>query len=221
VHLRPATPDPAPAQLPSLLERVEVGGLDHDDAFDERELVGAALADQHARGVTFASVKLTDVDLSSSRMEHLGITDGVLDGCNLANLQARGARIKRVRIERSRLTGIHLAEAVLTDVTFRDCRIDLASFGFSHLQRVAFEDCILSQTDFLDARLDSIRFHGCELTHADFRGARLRGCEFRRSDLTGLEGVASLRGAGMEWADIIAMAGVWAAALGIEVLDTD
>ena len=56
---------------------------------------------------------------------------------------------------------------------------------------------------------------------ADFRGARLTHCEFRRSDLTGLQGVESLRGAALEWPDIVEMAGVWATALGIEILEAD
>jgi len=33
--------------------------------------------------------------------------------------------------------------------------------------------------------------------------------------------VQSLRGAAMEWADVVGMAGLWAAALGIEVLDVE
>jgi hypothetical protein len=37
----------------------------------------------------------------------------------------------------------------------------------------------------------------------------------------GLQGVASLRGAVMEWADILEMAGAFATALGVEVLDAD
>ena len=97
----------------------------------------------------------------------------------------------------------------------------MASFGFSHLMRVTFEDCLLAQTDFLDARLDAVRFLDCDLSRADFRGARLEGCEFRRCDIAGVEGAASLRGAAFEWPTIVAMAGTWAAALGIEVLDDD
>ena len=79
----------------------------------------------------------------------------------------------------------------------------------------------VAQTDFLEAGLESVRFHDCDLTRADFRGARLQGCEFRRCDLTGLEGVASLRGAALEWPAIVELAGVFAAALGVEVLDAD
>lgn len=53
------------------------------------------------------------------------------------------------------------------------------------------------------------------------RSSSLKRCEFRRSDLTALEGVQSLRGAAMEWPDTVEMAGVWAAAVGIEVLDAE
>jgi uncharacterized protein YjbI with pentapeptide repeats len=71
----------------------------------------------------------------------------------------------------------------------------------------------------LEARLESVRFYDCDLAGADFRGASVRQSEFRRVDLSWLEGVQGLRGAAMEWSDIVAMAGLWAAALGIEVLD--
>jgi uncharacterized protein YjbI with pentapeptide repeats len=126
-----------------------------------------------------------------------------------------------VVIEDSRLTGLALFEGGLTDVTFRGCRVDLASFSSCRMERVSFEDCMLAQTDFLEARLDSVRFHGCDLTNADVRGARLKHCELRRCQLSGLQGVESLRGVAMEWPDIVEMAGVWAATLGIEVLDVD
>jgi uncharacterized protein YjbI with pentapeptide repeats len=126
-----------------------------------------------------------------------------------------------VEIESSRLTGVSLTEATLTDVTFRGCRVDLASFGASRLERVTFDDCLLARSDFLEAQLGSVRFHGCDLRAADFRGARLRHCELRGCELAELEGVEHLRGAALEWETIVGMAGVWAAALGIAVLGDD
>jgi uncharacterized protein YjbI with pentapeptide repeats len=216
----PIAPSPGPPELPAQLDRSEIAALEHDAEFADVELAGSSLADQHANGVTFQTVKLAHVDLSGSRFEHLRILDGLLDGCNLANLHGRSASIKRVAIHGSRLTGIDLAEGALMDVAFQSCRIDLASFGFARLERVTFEDCLLAQTDFLEARLDGVRFHGCDLTRADFRGARLQGCEFRRNDLTELQGVESLSGAAMEWPDVLGMAGALAATLGIDVLDT-
>ena len=156
---------------------------------------------------------------TSSRLERLSLLDCELRGCNLSNLQAGGAALRRVVLDNCRLTGMALADATLADVTVRGCRVDLASFALSRLERVTFDDCLLAQADFLEGKLESVRFHGCDLTRADFRGVRLQRCELRGSDLTGAQGIDSLRGVAMEWTDIVDMAGVWAAALGIEVLE--
>jgi uncharacterized protein YjbI with pentapeptide repeats len=158
-------------------------------------------------------------DLSSQRAESLSLTDVEFTRCNLANVQTPRARMSRVAISDSRLTGATLTESQLRDVTIRGCRADLTSFGFSRLERVTFEDCVLSGADFLEARLDSVRFNGCDLFEADIRGARLTACELRACRLDGLQGVANLAGAAMEWPAIVEMAGAWAAELGIEVLE--
>jgi uncharacterized protein YjbI with pentapeptide repeats len=212
----PRSPD-----LPSELEPGKVSVLAHEGTYRDIELSDLALAEARANGVTFDTTRLVNVDVSAAQLDDLRLTHCALKGCNLANTQMQRASASRVRIETSRLTGINLRDATLRDVAFRDCRTDLASFGFSSLARVTFENCMLAQTDFLDAQLESVRFHHCDLTHADFRGARMQHCEFRRSDLTGLEGIENLRGAAMEWSDIIEMTGAFAAALGIEVLATD
>ena len=67
--------------------------------------------------------------------------------------------------------------------------------------------------------LTSVRFIGCDLSEADFRGARLYRSELRASSLAGVHGVQRLAGCAMPWPDIVEQAGVWAAALGIEVLE--
>ncbi len=212
---------PLPPDLPRELEMAELAPLAHDARCLEFALADVELADQQARGLTLAAARLTRLDLSGCGLDELTATDVEIHGGNLANLHSRGARVTRMTVAGSRLTGLRLSEAELRDLTIRDCRADLASFGGSRLERVTFEGCLLSQADFLDAQLESVRFHRCDLTGADFRGARLRRCEFRRCELTDLQGVASLRGAAMEWPDIVELAGVWAAALGIGVLDPD
>jgi uncharacterized protein YjbI with pentapeptide repeats len=156
-------------------------------------------------------------DATLARVQAL--VDCALTGCDLANADGRGAKLTRVSIERSRLTGLQLPESELRDVTIRGCRADLATFGFARLDSVVFEDCVLTDTTFLEARLESVVFAGCDLTGADFRGARLDQCELRGCELGGLAGVESLRGAAVPREDIVRMAEVWAGALGIVVLD--
>jgi uncharacterized protein YjbI with pentapeptide repeats len=210
---------PAPPRVPGQLERAEIEALAHDDVFTEAELVELDLSEQRASGVELREVRLTNVTVTGAELDMLKVADGEFASCDLSNLHGQAVKVSRVSIERSRLTGVALQGAALHDLGVRGCRVDLASFGFSKLARVTFEDCLMAETSFLEAELESVRFHGCDLARADFRGARLRRCEFRRCDLTELEGVQRLRGAAIDWPGIVAMADVWAAALGITVLD--
>ena len=66
-----------PTQLPTgpelgdALEPVRTADLQHDQRLSEVILSEADLADQDARGVTLDTSRLTDVDLSGSRLPDL------------------------------------------------------------------------------------------------------------------------------------------------------
>ena len=210
---------PLPARLPAELERATIRALAHEAACSEVELISLSIAEQDAGGVKLDNARLSGVDVSGSRLEALRLIDAALERCNLANVQARRSVATRVCIEASRMTGLALSETTLQDVTVRDCRVDLASFSHSRLHRVSFESCMLVQTDFLESQLESVRFERCDLSRADFRGARMQRCELRRNNLTDLQGIANLKGAAMEWPDIVEMAGAFARTIGIDALD--
>jgi uncharacterized protein YjbI with pentapeptide repeats len=129
--------------------------------------------------------------------------------------------LRRVVVTGARLTGAQWTRGRIGDALFRDCRMDLATFAGSELERTTFSGCNLAQCDFEGAHLRSVRFEHCDLTEADLTGARLERCELRGCTLEGLRAVERLRGAAMPWADILGSAGVLAAALGIRVLDED
>jgi uncharacterized protein YjbI with pentapeptide repeats len=160
-------------------------------------------------------------DLGASRRPGLELADIELDGCNLANLQARGGQMRRVLATRCRLTGLLWTEGAIRDATLRECRIDLASFAATTIEQAIFEDCILSQSDFQDAHLRSVAFVDCDLSGADLSGARFERCELRGCTLDGIRGAERLRGVAMRWEDIVAAAGTFADALGVRVLDED
>lgn len=188
---------------------------------DEVELRELALAGVDAAGSSVRASRLTSVDLSGACLDRTSAIDVRLERCNLANAGAAGASLVRAEISGCRMTGVTLTETLLRDVTFADCRIDLASFAGCRLQQVTFRDCDLRHTDFLEARLVSVCFEGCDLGDADLRGARLMRCELQATALAGARGIERLAGTAMPWPDIVQQAGVWAAALGIEVLDDE
>ena len=147
------------------------------------------------------------------------IVDAVVEDVDWANQDARGLAARRAELRRCRLTGAQLAEATLSDVTFADCRLDLAGLRTAKLERVAFRDCRMGECDLYEATLTDVLFENCELREATFDRVKLKRVELRGCDLLGLHGVESLRGVRMPWSDVLENGPLFAAALGIEIVD--
>jgi len=152
-------------------------------------------------------------------VELADLVDAVACDLDWANRRTRGLVVRRAEVRRCRLTGTELAEAALSDVTFSDCRLDLAGLRIAKLERVVFRDCRMAECDFYDATLTDVLFDHCELREATFSGGRLKRVELRGCDLTGLRGIEALRGARMPWNDVLENAPLFATALGLEIID--
>jgi uncharacterized protein YjbI with pentapeptide repeats len=147
------------------------------------------------------------------------LDDAVADGLDWANRQAFRVFLRRAEVRRCRLTGAELAESRLEDVTFDDCRLDLVGLRGATLERVVFRDCRMGECELNASALTDVLFENCELRQATFSGIRLKRVELRGCDLTGLRGVEALRGARMPWNDVLENAPLFAAALGLEIVD--
>jgi len=169
--------------------------------------------------VCFEAARLQRVEFGDGDYPNLALTDLELTDCDLANVQARGATLKRAHLEAARLVGWICTEAQLRHVTFAGCAADLASFGATRLDVVAFRDCRLRGADFSDASLRDVTFERCDLTGADFTGASCRGVTLRDCTLDALRGIKGLRGATLTRPDIVGLAVQLAAALGIAAFD--
>jgi len=212
---------PQAPELPDELEAVTIArsAIESGSDWSRVHLTDAALTDLAVPGLGFEESRLERVDLSGGRLANLSFADVELDGCSLANLDARRGAIWRARVVRCRLTGLSWNEGVLRDVILRQCRIDLATFAATRFEQVTFEDCLLTEADFQEASLHSVRFGDCDLSGVDLTGARFDRCELRGCTLDGLRGAERLRGVAMPWEDIVGAAGTFAAALGVSIID--
>lgn len=160
-----------------------------------------------------------DEEEAAAPVEPADLVDVVVCDADWSNERALRPQWRRVELRRCRLTGLQLAEAMLEDVVFEECRIDLAALRHARLERVAFRDCRLEECDLYGAFLRDVLFERCELREATFSESRLERVELRGCDLAGLRGAGALRGARIPWHDVVANAGMFAAALGIEIVD--
>jgi len=147
------------------------------------------------------------------------LVDAVASDCDWANRQVLRLSARRVEVCRCRLTGAELAEASLSDVSFTDCRLDLVGLRLAKLERVSFRGCRMEECDFYAASLKDVLFEDCVLREATFNKARLTRVELRRCDLTGVHGVEAFRSVRMPWNDVLENAPLFAAALGVEIID--
>ena len=157
-------------------------------------------------------------DDASPATEPEDLVDAVVENLDWANRRARGLAARRVELRGCRFTGAELAEAMLSDVTFTDCRLDLVGLRIAKLDRVVFRDCRMTECDFSEASLTDVLFDTCELRESTFSGVKLKRIELRACDLAGLRGVDSLRGARMPWNDVLENGPLFAAALGLEII---
>jgi uncharacterized protein YjbI with pentapeptide repeats len=147
------------------------------------------------------------------------LVDVIAKDLDWANRRSLRFSALRVELRRCRLTGADLAEAVLRDVTFDECRLDLVGLRHAKLERVVFRDCRMSECDLYGASLKNVLFERCELREATLSTATLERVELRGCDLTGVRGAEALQGARMPWNDVLQNAPLFAAVVGIEVVD--
>jgi uncharacterized protein YjbI with pentapeptide repeats len=147
------------------------------------------------------------------------LVDATATGLDWANAQARGLSALRAELRRCRLTGVELAEATLRDVTFDECRVDMAGIRHATLERVVFRDCRMGECDFYGSSLKDVLFERCELREATFSECTIARIEFRGCNLAAVRGAEALRGARMPWVDVIENAALFAGLAGIEIVD--
>ena len=194
--------------------------LDADDMADELSEVsirGSQVVGIVAKGLVLTQSRLAKVNFEESQLGRFHATDVAFDACNLSNVKLPDASFARVLFSQSKLSGLQVTKGSYVDVEFSGCRTEFTSFAQAKLKHVTFTDCRLSEADFSETTLDRVLFVDCDLSRATFARMRVERSEFRNCKLTELKGLAELRGAAMEWNDILTHADVFASALGIGI----
>lgn len=211
--------EPAAPDIPGDLDESPGAELDDGVVHAGLAVTGADLSGREAAGVEFDQCRYVSANFGNAILRRATIRDVEFSRCDLANLVARDSSLTRVAVQASRTTGAALLACAVRDVTFRDCRMDLASFSGSRFASVTFTHCRLDQANFGDADLSGAEFDHCDLSGAQLSGATLAGTKFTECELTGISGVTSMRGAIISSSEALTLARIFAEALGITIED--
>lgn len=157
-------------------------------------------------------------DLSETALSPFEAVDVTVERSVLANGRWERATARRVEITDSQLVGWQAQFALVQDLYVADSRADFAGISIGTAKGpVVFERCRFMNATFLGDFSKAV-FIDCAFPGADFsRVANAKGCDLRRSDLTGINGLMSLRGALITPDQAVDIAGELAKAAGFEL----
>lgn len=212
-----------PARRPEMrlppLEPYEGQGLEPDGDYDGLEFQDGDFAGQDGGGARFMDCALTGCALDETRLHRARFLDSVLSGPRGVGTNLAESTLRDVEVRDARLGGVQLHGSVLERVLIRGGKIDYANFRTARLKDVVFEGCVLVEPDFGGARLERVEFVDCTLTGVDFSAATLTDVDLRGVlSLDIARGVDRLAGAVISPGQLLDLAPVLAAELGIRVL---
>ncbi|KUO20490.1 hypothetical protein AQJ91_14050 [Streptomyces dysideae] len=200
------------------LEAYRGGGLEPDGDYDGLRFQDEDFAGQDGGGARFMDCALTGCAVDETRLHHARFLDSVLTGLRGVGTDLAESTLRDVEIVDARLGGVQLHGAVLERVLIRGGKIDYLNLRKARLRDVVFEGCVLAEPDFGGARLERVAFTDCTLKGADLTGVTLTDVDLRgAAELEIARGVERLRGAVISPGQLLDLAPVLAAELGVRV----
>ncbi|MFE0254579.1 pentapeptide repeat-containing protein [Streptomyces sp. NPDC059010] len=200
------------------LEPFRDGELEPDGDYDGLEFREEELVGQDGAGARFMDCALRGCALDETRLRHARILDSVLTGLRGVGTDLAESNLRDVELVDARLGGVQLHGAVLERVLIRGGKIDYLNLRKAKLRDVVFEGCVLLEPDFGGARLERVEFVDCALKGVDLTGATLTDVDLRAAaELEIVRGVDRLSGAVISSGQLLDLAPVLAAQLGIRV----
>ena len=132
----------------------------------------------HARSIAFDQSKLTNTSLISSTLPSSRWTDCAIETADLSSATWIDARLIRVHITNTKLTGFDARGAELRDVHYKECKAPDMLLTETKLTRVRFDHCQLTSLDLSGATI-----HSLAINHSDARNLRLINAKIDHLDL--------------------------------------
>lgn len=215
----PPTVIPKKPILHPRLENMRLENLSDQQTLENVHVIDASITGQSASTVIIEASKFEDCEISSCNLEKLALSDVIFKNCLLFGTDLDGSIQHRVSYQGGALSGLIISASSLGDVVFDKCKLNLANFRAAHLNNVVFEGCDLSEADFSGAIMKNVEFKGCNLEKADFSKATMSNVDLRASDLQGIKGATSLKGAYLSGPQLIGLSQTFASEIGLIIIN--
>lgn len=174
-----------------------------------------------------------DADLAHSSLEQCALSgsadtldlrgatlmDVELREVRIADLPARQANLRRVRISGGRIGTLDLSDTRIHELELHGVRIDYLTLSGTKAVDVRVDGCQITALDLPGATLSRVAFDGTRSDEVDTRGLRAEHVDLRGLDALSYLDVAALRGTTMTYRQAELLAPAFAASAGIALRD--
>ena len=206
-------------RVPEGLTRLEGAELEDETVWQGALLTGPVTVGAVAGHVEIDASRAQGLRLTGCELDHLRVTDTVLEDCELSGAVLSHATLLRVELRRCRMSGLVAPGLKANDVRLVECKVDQANFRTSSWERCEIADCEMAGADFYSARLTTTRLARCNLTGIQVSKARFDRVSLHGSVVESILGADALRGVVIGTDQVMALAPSVFAALGIAVED--
>jgi uncharacterized protein YjbI with pentapeptide repeats len=193
-------------------ERLEAGG-DHVAV----DFVDLDFGGQDAPDSRFLECRLQRCGLDGASLRRARIADSLLSEVNGATVDFADSTWRDSQMWGGRLGAVTLIGATWTGIRVRGSHLGFLNLAGAHIQDVTFEGCEIGSLDVRGAELQSVAFEDCRVDELDVAGATLSKVDLSGARLRTLVGVESLRGAIISHEQLVDLAPLLAAQVGLEV----
>jgi uncharacterized protein YjbI with pentapeptide repeats len=188
-------------------------GRDYDAiAFADRDFTG-----QDASDARFLECRLERCCLEGLSMRRARLVDCLLADVHGASVDFTDSTWRDSQMTGGRLGAMTLPGATWTGIRVRGVKLGFVNLAGARLQDVVFEECEIGSLDARAAQLRSVAFVDCTVQELNVTEATLSKVDLSGTRLLALVGVESLRGAIVSHEQLLDLAPLLAAQLGVEV----
>ena len=181
------------------------------------DFVDLDFAGQDAPDARFLECRLQRCGLDGTSLRRARIAESLLSDLHGATVDFADSTWRDSQVRGGRLGAVTLVGATWTGIRIRGSHLGFLNLSGAHLQDVTFEGCEIGSLDVRGADLQSVAFEDCRVDELDVAGATLSKVDLSGARLRTLVGVESLRGAIISHEQLIDLAPLLAAQVGLEV----
>ena len=202
--------------LPADLARLD-DGLEARRDYEAVEVADRDLAGQSAQGATFTGCRIARCHLDGLDLRQSRVSDSLLVDNDATSVDASDATWRDSIVSGGRLGALIAAGATWTGVRLRGLKLDYLDLSGAKVSGVAFEEVVIGELELAEADLRSVRFELSAIEHLSASSARFTDVDLSGARLRTIAGIASLRGATISPEQLIDVAPLLAAHVGIVV----